>query len=123
MLGQEFTQLTFRQGAGEAVHQLPTLDQEHGGHRTDLEGRGDLLFLVHIDLGQFEGAVVFAGQLLQHRAEGLARFAPGRPEVHQDRRLQRLLQHFRLEGSGGGVEYVGRLGHGASFGIWRPILW
>src|SRR5690606_40769620 len=38
--------------------------------------------------------------------------APGRPEVHQHRRLQRFLQDFGLEVLGGDVEDVGKVGHG-----------
>ena len=107
MLFQEFADLAFRHRAGEAVHDLATLDQEDGGHRTDLEGRGDFLFLVHVDLGQHEAAVVLAGQLFQDRTQGLARPAPGCPEVHQYGGLLGFLQDFGFEGLGNGVENVG----------------
>ena len=111
---EEFAQLAFRQRAGEAIDQLPVLDQHHRRHRADLERGGQFLFGIDIDLGQFEGAVVVGGQLFQHRAQGLARAAPGRPEIHQHRGFQRLADHRVLEGRGGGVEYVrlGGVGHG-----------
>src|SRR5690606_29422024 len=85
-----------------AVHQ-----QEHGGHRPDLECRGQLLLLVHVDLGQLERAVVFAGELFQDRAQGLAGAAPFGPEVDQHGRRGRLLEDVGLEIGGGGVEDVG----------------
>src|SRR5690606_21199683 len=112
---QELAPLALGQRALEAVEDLPVLDQEHGRDRTDLEGAGDLRLLLGIDLGQQEGAVVFAGELLEDRPEGLARAAPFGPEIDQDRHLQRLLQHFGFEACGGGVEDVGRAdfgGHG-----------
>ena len=112
MLLQEFADLAFRHRAGEAVHDLPALDQEHGGHGTDLESRGDFLFLVHVHLGQHEAAVVLARQLFQDRPQGLARPAPRCPEVHQHGGLQGFLQDFGFKGFGGGVENVGGVGHG-----------
>ena len=111
VLLQQLAQLAFRHRAGETIDDLPALDQEYGGDRADLEGGGDFLFLVHVDFGKTEGAVVFAGQLFQDRAKGLARPAPGGPEIDQHRGLQGLLQDFGLEGLGGGVENVGLVGH------------
>ncbi|MNV48100.1 hypothetical protein D3C71_1399910 [compost metagenome] len=111
VLGEEFAQLAFGHGAGEAIDDLAVLDQEHRGHRADLEGGSDLLLLVHIDLGQLEGAVVLTGQLLQKRPQALARPAPGGPEVDQHGRLHGLLQNLGLEGVGGGFENVGKFAH------------
>ena len=116
MLLEELAQLPFRQRAREAVHQLPVLDQDHGRDRADLEGRGELLLLVDIDLGQSERAVVFRGQFFQDRAELLAGPAPLGPEIDQDRGFQRFLQDIGLEAVGGGVEDVEGVGHGGSVG-------
>ena len=90
---EEFAQLRFRQRAGEAVDQLPVLDQHHRRDRADLERGGELLLLVDVDLGQQERAVVVGRELFQDRAELLARPAPVRPEIDEHRHLQRLLQH------------------------------
>ena len=85
---QELAQLALRQRAGETIDQLPALDQHDGRHRADLERGREFLLLVDIHLGQPEGAAVFAGQLLQDRAERLAGPAPGRPEIDQHRRFE-----------------------------------
>ena len=113
---EELAQLAFRQRAGEAVDQLSPLHQEDGGHGADLERRGDLLLLVHVDLGQHERTLVLARQLFQDRPQGLARPAPGGPEIHQHRHVQRLAQDLGFEGVGGGVEYVGQLAHRFALG-------
>jgi hypothetical protein len=62
---EELAQLALRQYAGETIDELAALDQEHGGDRAHLERGAELLLLVDIDLGEHEGAVVFAGQLLE----------------------------------------------------------
>jgi hypothetical protein len=114
---QEFAQLAFGQRAGKPVHQLPVLHQDHGGHRADLERARELLLLVHVHLGQFEGAVVLGRELLEDRAQRLARAAPGRPEVDQHRHLQRALDDLSLEAVRGGVEDVRPGGVGGHGGI------
>ena len=118
MVGEEFAQLRFRQGAGKAVDQLPVLDQHHGRDRADLERGGELLLLVDIDLGQQERAVVIGGEFFQDRPELLARPAPFGPEIDQHRHLQRFLDDVGFERIGGGVEDVGfgGVGHGRAMG-------
>jgi hypothetical protein len=120
-LFQDLAQFAFGQRARDRAEHLPVLDQHHGRHRTDLERRGEFLFLVDIDLGDEEGAGVFGGELLEDRAEGLARPAPGRPEIHQHRHLQGALDDVGFERGGGGVEDVRGggvgVGHGGA-GVW-----
>src|SRR5690606_30398675 len=113
---QELAQLAFGQRAGEAVGELPVLHQHHRGHRADLERCGELLLPVHVHLGQFERAVVLGRQLLEDRPQRPARPAPGRPEVHQHRHLQRALDDVRFEAVGGGVEHVRLAGAGVGHG-------
>ena len=113
---QELAQLGLGQGAWESVHQLPVLDQHHGRDGADLEGAGQLLLGFDVDLRQAERAVVLGSQLLEDRAERLARAAPLGPEIDQHRDLQGGLEDLGLEGGGGGVEDVGGVGH------WRGSL-
>ena len=85
-----------------------TLPVAHGEDRRDrlhLEGGRDLGVLVDVDLGQFDGACGGGHHTLEDGAEGLARPAPGRPEVDDDRHGGRADEDVLLEGG------VGDVGH------------
>ena len=107
------------QRADEAVDRLAALEQHaerdaaHAEHLRQLGG--DLGLLVGVELGQLEAAGVGGLELLEHRAERLARAAPRRPDVEQHRLLHRGVDQLGFEvlegdvdhGVGSGSEAVG----------------
>ena len=54
---------------------------------------------IDVELGEQERTVALAGDLLQDGSQGLARSAPGGPQVHDDRPLLRPLDHQLLRRS------------------------
>ena len=44
---------------------------------------GEALMFVNVDLADFDLALIFAGQFIQHGRDHLARPAPFGPEIHQ----------------------------------------
>ena len=54
-------------------------DGDDSGDGLDPEGRRDLLFSIHVHLREDPATAVLDGQLLQHRAQLLARATPGGP--------------------------------------------
>ena len=97
--------LELRFGAG-ARQVGDGLSLEHGidrGDRLHPELRGDEAFLIDIDLGQDDAPVGIIGRnFLQHGGECLARLAPFRPEIDQNRRFG--LQHLGLKRRLGDLE-------------------
>jgi hypothetical protein len=72
----------------------------HADHRGDAAHAVALRRLrsgVDVQLGQHERAGVLGGQPLEQRAERAAGAAPGRPEVDDDRRRARALDHLARE--------------------------
>ena len=61
--------------------------------------------LVHVDLGQGDRALGGVDHPLDDRAEGLARPAPGRPQVDHHRNLGRAAEDLLLEGGIGDVDH------------------
>ena len=84
-------------GPDELVDDGAVLHGEHRGDRLDLETAGHGRVLVHVDLGQLDGAVGVCHRLLQERAEGRTGPAPGRPQVHHHGDLEGALEHRLLE--------------------------
>jgi hypothetical protein len=77
VLVQKGLDLALGQGAHEAVHRLAA-DQQHAGRdAADAEGRGQLLFLVGIDLDQLEAAAVIGLDFFEDGTDHLAGAAPG----------------------------------------------
>ena len=76
---------------------LAVAEREHGGDRAHLQGLGELLVLVDVDLDELEAAGVFALELFQHRGERAAWRAPRRPEIDHHRLPGRRVDHFLLE--------------------------
>src|SRR6185503_18178582 len=74
---------------------LPGLEKQEGWNGIDPVLDGQLLGLIGIDLPNFHLARIFARQFLEHGRDHLARAAPFRPEIHDDRRGR--LQHFLFE--------------------------
>ena len=81
--------LGFGQGADELVGHLAVLDGEDGRDRLHAEGLGDARVVVHVDFGQFNGAIGGGHGPFEHGSERRAGTAPGGPEVHDDRELRR----------------------------------
>ena len=74
-----------RLGAGETIHELSILEEEHGGgaaNRVFRCGRG---ILIHVQFGNLYSARVIPGQLIKDGRQPLAVPAPGSIEFQQDR--------------------------------------
>src|SRR5882672_10571372 len=74
---------------------VAVLEQHQRGYAADAVLLRDLLILVDVDLGHLELARVLLGHFVENRRDRLARAAPLRPVVHQDRDIG--LEHFGLE--------------------------
>ena len=114
VLVQEGLDLPLGQRAHEAVHRLTTHEQDAGGDAADAEHRGQLLFLVGIDLDQLEATAVLGLDFLQDGADHLAGAAPGGPEIDQHGGVHGRLQYFGFKGFDGDVD------HGADPGVRMP---
>ena len=117
-LSRNCADLRLGQRADEAVDRLALVEQHaerDAAHAERLaQLAGDLGLLVAVELGQLEAAGVGALELFEHRAERLARAAPGRPDVEQHRLLHRGVDQFGFEVLEGDVD------HGGSGGA-RPV--
>ena len=120
VLVQEGADLGLGQGPDEAVHRLAALEHHAERDRAHTEGlaqlAGDLGLVVAVELGQLEAAGVGGLQAVEHRAELLARAAPGCPDVEQHRLLHRALDQFGFEILEGDIDHrgvPGALGLGA----------
>ena len=102
--------LGFRDGARELVDRLPLLEKNDLRNAADLEGQGQVLIFVGVDLGQQEGSGVFFGQLFQDGTQAAAGTAPGSPEVHQHRGGAGPLNDFRFKLLLGEVDHEFRTG-------------
>ena len=93
VLVEELAHLGLGQRADEAVDRLAALEQDaerdaaHAEHLRQL--LRDLGLVVGVELDQLEAAGVGGLELLEHRAERLARAAPRRPDVEQHRLRER----------------------------------
>jgi hypothetical protein len=85
-LADPLANLSLGQGTQEAVHQLAADNRDDHRNALHLECLAEARIGVHVDLGQDPLAARFSRQLLQHRAELLARAAPLRPQVDDHRR-------------------------------------
>ncbi len=93
-----------RVGAHEAVDDCAVLDGVHGRDRLHLERLAQAGVLVDVHLDQHDLAVGLVDDLLDDRPEGLARAAPRRPEVDDDRDLRGLVDDVGLEGGVGDID-------------------
>ena len=101
----ELLDLAFGQRADEAVDRPSVLEGIDGGDRLDAHLLRDLGVLVDVELDHADGAVGVAHGLFQDRAELLAGAAPRRPEIDDDRRVERAVDDLGHEGGGGDVLY------------------
>ncbi len=92
-----------RHRALEAVDRLALVEGIDGRDRLHAQLPGDHLVLVDIDLDHLDLAAGRGDLGLQHRAQGLARAAPGRPEIDDDRDFLAGLDHVGHEGRLGNV--------------------
>ena len=97
---QDFLYLLPGKGPGELFYQLAVLDDLDGGDALDPEGHGQLLVVVHVDLGQHGSVPQGGDDLGENGAQGAAGSAPGSPEVHHHQALIRALDHHFLEVGG-----------------------
>ena len=96
----EIVDLALGQRAGEAVDGFALGERVNRRDRLDAEGLGELRVFVDVDLDQPHLAARTLHRLFQRWAELLARAAPRRPEVDDDRRLLRGVEHVGLEVGG-----------------------
>src|SRR5438128_5107461 len=77
------------------VAQFTAAEIKQRGNAPDVEPRGESRILIHVHFRDCGVALLFAGDLVEHGREHLARSAPVGPKVHQDRPAG--LQHFAVE--------------------------
>lgn len=94
---QPLPDVGFGQYSHELIDRLAVQKRHDHRDALDLKRRGELLFFVRIDLGQHELAGILVRQLFQERCELPAQSAPGCPEVDDDQRLLRLVDHVGLK--------------------------
>ena len=70
--------------ADEAAGELAAAEGEQGGDALDAVGRGDLLVVVDVELGDGEGAGEAGGELVEDGGNLTAGASPGCPEVDDD---------------------------------------
>ena len=113
-LVDEPVDLLLRVGADEHAHRLTVPERHHRGDALALDrlqqGVADGVG-VDVQLREREGAGALGRHLLQDRAEGPARGAPGSPHVDHHGPSLRALDHELFEGVVGDVDHV--LGGGA----------
>ena len=90
-------------GALEPIDRLPLPESIDGWNRLNAKLRSNRLVLVDIDLDHTDLAAGLGHRGFQHGAERLARPAPGRPEIDDDRDLAAGLDHVGHEGGLGAV--------------------
>src|SRR5213596_3335983 len=83
---------------------VAVLEQHQRRDAADAELRRHALVLVDVDLGDLQPALVFLGDLVEHRRDRLAGAAPFGPVIHQHRGVR--LQHLGVEGVVGNMAYV-----------------
>src|SRR5579859_1356141 len=88
-------ELLFRHVADDPLDQLAAAEDPQRRDAHDAVARCDRAVLVHVQLAHAQLTLVLAGQVLDDRGDHLARSAPRRPEVHEDRDLR--LQYIRVE--------------------------
>ena len=77
-----------RAGADDRLAGLSTLEEDRGRDREHVVARGRLDVLVDVELGELDASAVLLLELAQDRLDRVTRAAPGRPEVHDHRRLR-----------------------------------
>ena len=87
----ELLQLAFGQRSHEAIDRLAVDEGKHRGNRLNAHLLGELLVLVDIDLDHADLAVGLLDDFFESWPQLLARAAPRRPEIDDDRLLSRRL--------------------------------
>ncbi len=82
------------QGTGESGDLFAVAKGDNGGDALDGVLLCQLLVGVDVDLDELEGAFTVLGDFFQGGAQHLARLAPFRPEVDDDRKFAAALQHI-----------------------------
>ena len=114
---EEGAHLVFGLRAGELAGHAPALEGLDRGDALHAELLGHHRVLVDVDLHELHAPGVLVRELLEDRAEDVARLTPRRPEVDDDRHLVRAPQHDVGERRVGGFEH-GSGGH--RFPLVRP---
>ena len=84
MCDASFLSRSFLPGhADDRFFDLAALEQQQRGYRPDAEPRGQLLIVVHIDLGDLDLAELFLGNFVEQRRDHFARAAPFGPKIDQ----------------------------------------
>ena len=78
--------------ANDLLGNLPVLKQQQGWDGANAILGGQALFVIDIDLADFDPPIVFVSQLIEDRRDHLAGAAPFGPKIDQNRR--RRFQHF-----------------------------
>src|SRR5208282_3095283 len=104
----EALDLSLRQGAHEAIDRLAALKSDHGGNGTDPKAARNFRMLVNIHLDELDLAARSLDRFFENWRELLAGFAPGRPEIDQDRLTRRFRDDIGAEARRGGILYEQR---------------
>src|SRR3989442_7637098 len=84
-----------RHVAHETLRLATVLEQDHRGDRADAEATCGHGVRIDVELGDLDLLALLARDLLEDRPHHAAEAAPGRPEVHEHRRIR--LEHVLLE--------------------------
>src|SRR5438309_1005954 len=100
---------------------VAVLEQHQRRDAADAEFSRHALVLIHVDLGDLQPALVFLGDLVEDRRDGLAGAAPLGPVIHQHRGVR--LQDLGVESVVGDMAYVWTAHGSFQGGDAEPPLW
>src|SRR6202035_3187358 len=103
----ELLDLALGQGPDKTVDRPAILEGINGRDRLDAHLLRDLRVFVDVELDHPDGAVCGADRLFEDRPKLLAGTAPRRPEIDDDRRVERAVDDLGHEIGGSDVLYGG----------------
>src|SRR3546814_9819787 len=90
-------QLAFGARRGQVIDRLTLKNSIDGGDGLHAKLRSDGAVFIDVDLGELHPGGEFCGHLFKHGSQRLARAAPFRPEIEDDERIHRRIDHVALE--------------------------
>ena len=111
MFIQHLADLRFGDHADEVVDDRAVLEKHHGGEAANADLLRQLLLLVRVHLRELDAPGVLRSQAVEDRHQLLAGAAPGRPEIHEHRRLAGRLDDVGHERGASHSQGVSGFGH------------